>query len=123
MRPLAARPRIEALAPVDDEPMPTKQHFAVRSASENMAFRDRIVEELCAFEHVEVPVPGFVEADERTSASVRPDVVLQLVSRFNDTEGLLAGVLTLPMLVSDVEHELPESPAKNPLAPPKPPPS
>ena len=109
MRPPAASPRVPAIKPVDEARTPKPRRFAIRNAPEDEAYRREIVDALLARGHVEVPVPGPVEADEAGSDPPRPDLVLQLVSRFNDTEDLPRGVLALPILVSDADDEMPST--------------
>lgn len=103
MRPQAASPRVPAIGPVDAGRTPRPQRFAMRSAPEDEVYRREIVAALLARGHVEVPAPA------AGSDAPRPDLVLQLVSRFNDTEDMAPGVLTLPILVSDVDDELPRA--------------
>jgi hypothetical protein len=103
MTPRAVRPRLPLLRPATASGASVR--FALHSAPQDVRYADQVARVLQDAGHQMVGA-GVAETGGVTGG---PVMVVQLVSRFNDTATLAHHTRTLPVLISDFDDELPEA--------------
>lgn len=105
MTPRAARPRMPVLPAIATEDKPAPQHYVLERSSEDAAYVREVADAFKEQGHTDVtPVEP---AGGLNQPVVEPDIYVRFVSRFNDTAEVSTGALTLPILISDPDDELP----------------
>ena len=107
MTPRAARPSFPALPSPSNQREPVAQRYAVDAAGQDERYVAEVVSALDTQGHIDVSAMKPTSDHRPAPDSSRPDIVLRFVSKFNDTSEVTPDVLTLPILISDPDEDLP----------------